>query len=151
MNTTIDASVFVAFLDNEDCEQLNASKCIEFCQKGNQKIFISSVFVSEVISALGRKTQNMNIALKAYDLIEAMKNIKFVTLDEEFSKKTNSLVARLFLRGADAIYAAIAQNSKSVLITLDKEMQKRSKTYIEVYSPLEFIAIYDEKKTKSSG
>jgi predicted nucleic acid-binding protein len=49
------------------------------------------------------------------------------------------LAGRLFLRGADAVYAAVAKRSASSLISLDEELCRRAENEVPCFTPARWL------------
>jgi predicted nucleic acid-binding protein len=52
-------------------------------------------------------------------------NLTLIAVDQTVAEQAASLAAQHGLRGADAVYAAIAADTNSILISLDKEHLSR--------------------------
>jgi predicted nucleic acid-binding protein len=56
-------------------------------------------------------------------------------VDHRLGRASAELAVRLRLRGADAVYVAVAAHLKIPLVTLDTEQRERAKGLIEVKTP----------------
>jgi predicted nucleic acid-binding protein len=61
-------------------------------------------------------------------------------LDEDLTSAACALAGELRLRGADAVYAAVAARMASTLITLDREIQVRAGQHVSGLTPELWIA-----------
>ncbi len=61
--------------------------------------------------------------------------IPVVPLDGAVVDRASDLAARLRLRGADAVYAAVAQQYGTVLITLDRQQLERLLAGVPIARP----------------
>ena len=56
-------------------------------------------------------------------------------MDEYLARLSTRVAATLFLRGADAVYVAVAKRLNIPLVTWDKEQLTRGSPIIETLSP----------------
>jgi predicted nucleic acid-binding protein len=56
------------------------------------------------------------------------------------SEETAKLAATSRLRGADAVYAAVAQRHKTVLVTRDRQQLERLASVIPTQTPEDFLS-----------
>ena len=62
-------------------------------------------------------------------------SVTFVALDEALAIHASTLAAQHGLRGADAVYAAVALQTGCILISLDNEHLTRLKSAVQVMTP----------------
>jgi predicted nucleic acid-binding protein len=63
-----------------------------------------------------------------------------VALDEALGEQARALAAQYGLRGADAVYAAVAQQAGCTLISLDHEHLTRLGNIVTVHTPATALA-----------
>jgi predicted nucleic acid-binding protein len=62
-------------------------------------------------------------------------NQTFIGLDEALAERAVNLAATARLRGADAVYAAVAQRYDTTLVTLDREQLERLPSLVKTARP----------------
>jgi predicted nucleic acid-binding protein len=67
-------------------------------------------------------------------------NVTVVALDEALGYQARALAAQYGLRGADAVYAAVAQQAGCTLISLDHEHLTRLGSIVVVCTPAVVLA-----------
>jgi predicted nucleic acid-binding protein len=66
-------------------------------------------------------------------------NVTLVSLDAVLSQQSLALAAQHGLRGADAIYAAVALHTGSMLLSLDNEHHTRLKGIVSMRMPADLL------------
>ena len=80
----------------------------------------------EVAGAIARRTGDARLARRAMDRLLRLANLRLIPLDRVLAGSAASLAAGLKLRGADAVYVAVAQLLDLPLVTLDREQLARA-------------------------
>lgn len=68
----------------------------------------------------------------------------WVSLDDVMAEESARLAAEYRLRGADAVYAAVARRYGTTLVTLDRQRLKRLRHALLVLTPAEALDRLDE-------
>lgn len=89
----------------------------------------------EVSGARSRRTDDSELAEKITGFLHAQSWIQFVPLTDDLATLAATIAARQRLRGADAIYVALAAQRTLPLVTLDREMRERSKPIVTSVTP----------------
>jgi predicted nucleic acid-binding protein len=84
-------------------------------------ITIPSLALVEVAGSISRTRRRPDRAASFADTIAHLPHVTVVALSPELTAIAVQLAARHALRGADAVYAAVALNAGCTLITLDGE------------------------------
>lgn len=132
---TIDANVFAS--SSSLADKLNAES-EEFLRRVGQqklKIYCPTLLLPEVASAIIRPTSNINAARITLASVESFPNIGFVGLTELGSQAAVQIAITCRLRGADAVYVAVAQEYRTTLITWDQELLTRGAAAVTVMTP----------------
>ena len=77
--------------------------------------------------------------MKVAELIAAKIWVRGVPLDASLAVESMRLAAKLRLRGADAVYVALAATCREPLITLDAEMLERARDVTETLTPEQWL------------
>jgi len=80
------------------------------------------------------------LAREYAEKLAALPFVHWISLDPDMAARSSSLAADHGLRGADAVYAAVAVASGCELISLDREHLTRLGKVLSVRTPSQFIA-----------
>ena len=88
-------------------------------------------------------------------MLEAHPNLNLESLTESRARRAAEVAARLRLRGADAVYVALAEEFNATLITWDNEMLQRGAAVAPTLTPSAWIETQetgnDETDTEASS
>ena len=93
----------------------------------------------EVAGAISRTRANPMQGHAFATAFENLPNVTFVALDSSLAQQAQRLAAQHGLRGADAVYAAVAVQARAVLLSLDNEHITRLRGVVEVRTPAEVL------------
>lgn len=126
MSLTIDASVWIAAADSTDKFHLPSRDLLRKIVVGRIAVIQPAFGRTEVACALARRlrdgTQGRQLTHSVMNRIVTSE----VAIDTAFLTTAETIGTNQFLRGADALYAAAAQQSQSALISWDDEHLKRA-------------------------
>jgi predicted nucleic acid-binding protein len=72
-------------------------------------------------------------------LIEGIPNLHLVSLDPPLAHRAVQIATHHRLRGADAVYVAVAEAFDAALITLDAEMLERGADVVTTMTPSQWM------------
>lgn len=98
-------------------------------------VFGPTLLLVEVAAALARVLDDNARALAMAVAIGDLPNQRLVTLDRGLAELAIDLVAGARLRGADAVYAAVAQHHCTTLLTLDGQQLEHLQGVVRVVQP----------------
>jgi predicted nucleic acid-binding protein len=136
---TLDANIFVRDLAPGDPNYADCHALLEQLSNGSHRIIMPLLILVEVAGTVSRATRAIRGWLAA-EILREQPHITFVTLDATLTEAAAHLAADHALRGADAIYVAVARGSGCTLITLDQEMRVRAAPIVTVRTPGEALA-----------
>lgn len=99
-------------------------------------IFLPYLACVEVAGAISRTRQNPAQAQAFVVAMRHLPNVVFIPLDLALSEQASNLAAQYGLRGADAVYAAVALEYGATLISLDHEHLTRLVGIVPVQPPI---------------
>ena len=137
---TLDASVLVAAASPDDPAGVDAAAVIDAAIQAGLTVHQPSLAFVEVAAAIARRTGDETSAFEAVEALGTMPGIVIHPLDLDAAAEAAFLASRLRLRGADAVYAAVAHRLETILITLDDEMLARSRPLIDAVVPAEWLS-----------
>lgn len=123
---TIDASVWIASADPSD------TRCA-ICNTLLDKLVVEGVFIHvpafaavEVACAIARKLRDGPLGVKVADFLLLQSAARSIPISDRLLNVAKSLGSDSFLRGADALYQAVAKITGSELISLDQDHLTRA-------------------------
>lgn len=135
----VDASVWVASVLDKDAHHEVSLAFMHRFVKERQIATVPVLVWAEIAGAVARRTGDTDRGLKAAGLITAQVWVRGVPLDTSLASESMRLAATLRLRGADAVYVALAATYREPLITLDAEMLERARGVAEVFTPEQWL------------
>ena len=135
----VDASVWVASVLDKDAHH---DVCLAFMHrfvKERQIAIVPLLLWPEISGAVARRTGDADRGMKVAELIAAKIWVKGVPLDASLAHESMRLAASLRLRGADAVYVALAVAYREPLLTLDIEMLERARCLAEAFTPEQWL------------
>ena len=126
MSLTIDASVWISAADATDKFHQPSRDLLRKVVADGIAVIQPAFGRTEVACALARRLRD---AAQGQQLTHSLMNrmvTSEVAMDTAFLTATESLGTCQFLRGADALYATVAQQSQSPLISWDNEHLQRA-------------------------
>lgn len=137
---TVDASVWVNAFDQREPGHLLSRQFLEVVRDHALSIFVPNVVLVEVAGAISRTRQ---APVQAQAFARALSRLPHVTirvLDQVCALNAVNLAAQHGLRGADAVYAAVALETGSTLVSLDNEHLRRLVNLLTVCTPATALA-----------
>ncbi len=136
----IDASVWVAaFLTNDANHDASAAVLRLLVQRKRQTA-APVLALPEIAGAIARRTGNNELAVAAVAFLGKQTWLEFVLIDKPLTRGATEIAIEQRLRGADAVYVALAAQTDGVLVTLDREMLKRTPTGVAAYTPAVWLS-----------
>ena len=118
---TVDASVWVNSFDQREEGHQLSRQVLDLLRSQSRAVIVPNLVLVEVAGAISRTRQDPEKAREFVKTLRDLPNVRFVPLDEALTQRAVILAAQHGLRGADALYAAVAAQSGCTLITLDNE------------------------------
>lgn len=135
----VDASVWVAsVLDKDAHHEISLAFMHRFLME-RQIATVPLLVWAEIAGAVARRTGDTDKGMKVAELIAAKTWVRGVPLDASLAGESMRLAAKLRLRGADAVYVALAATCREPLITLDAEMLERARGVADVFTPEQWL------------
>lgn len=136
MNAVVtDASVWVArFIPQEAGHAACATWLGQFARAGGE-IIAPVLMAAEVCGAISRRTAQPELAREIYAALTNAPEITFVEMNGELAQLAAQTAIDLRLRGADAVYVALARHLGLPLLSLDDEHRIRAGGVIQVIQP----------------
>ncbi|NPA91741.1 MAG: type II toxin-antitoxin system VapC family toxin [Chloroflexi bacterium] len=131
----VDASVWVSALVPQDVHHTRSREWLEERLREGVLLVAPVILLAEVAGAIARRTGDPSLGERATEMILSLPTLRLVPVDDRVGGEAARLAARLRLRGADALYVAVASLLGVPLITWDREQQERCQTVVRTSSP----------------
>jgi len=134
-DVVVDASVFVSRLLRTDPNHSVTCAWFESRDRADGLLVVPALMPPEVAGAIGRRIRDSRVTRRAVEKLLRIPALRVVAVDRALSGRAMTLAAELRLRGADAIYVAVAQRLELPLVTWDREQHDRSGQTISARRP----------------
>ena len=132
---TVDASVWVNGFDQREAGHATSRQLLEELRTRALPIIVPNLVLAEVAGAISR-TRNDPLRAEAFaTTLGQLPNVTVVPLDAALGLRALAVAAQYGLRGADAVYAVVAQQAGCTLISLDNEHLTRLGAIVVVQTP----------------
>lgn len=135
----IDASVWVAAFLARDAHHRDAAVLLRHLVEEGITATTPLLALSEVAGAIARQTDDSELAEKITVFLHTQAWIQFVPLTDDLATAAATAAAQQRLRGADAVYVALAAQRALSLVTLDREMLERTKEIVASATPTAWL------------
>ena len=135
MNCVVDASVLVSYLHSDDLNHSASRSWFHKQVNGGQMLAAPILLLIEVGAAVARRTRSSALGHRAIYNLQRLPLFRLVPIDHRLGLSASQLAADLYLRGADAVYVALAFELTLPLVSWDNEQLERASSAIDVLKP----------------
>ena len=136
---TVDASVFVnAFNPHED-GHVESLQMLAAVQERGDPIIVPTLLLPEIAASVARASNDTAGALQYANATAALPHLTLVTLTPPLARQAADLAATHRLRGADAVYLAVARRYGTTLVSRDNEQRTRGSAAATCQTPEEAL------------
>jgi predicted nucleic acid-binding protein len=137
---TIDASVWInSFDEREDGHEISG-QVLDLLIAQEVAIILPNLAFIEIASAIRRRHGSGEVAERFTNAIRTLPSLTAIPLDEALERQATTIAIQQALRGADAVYAAVAVQFECTLISLDNEHLTRLAGIVEARTPADLLA-----------
>jgi predicted nucleic acid-binding protein len=136
---TVDTSVWVNGSDTLEAGHEISRACLQLLAQRGDHLVLPTLVLAEIAGALSRTRLDATLADTFAAQVAALPNVTLVPLDETLAHQARILAAKHRLRGADAVYAALALAAHTTLISLDNEHLTRLTGIVGVITPAQLV------------
>ena len=133
-DAVVDASVFVSRLLTNDVHHGATTAWFSERTSAGGFFVVPAIMPAEVAGAVSRRLDG-RVARRAVEGLLRIPSLRVVAIDRRLGERAAELAADLGLRGADATYAAIADQLKIPLVTWDGEQRTRAARAVATATP----------------
>jgi predicted nucleic acid-binding protein len=137
---TIDASVHVNALNPTETGSQESQLFLKKISSRPWLVFSPTLLLVEVAAAIARAFDDTERGLTMAQAIRGLPGQTWVSLDETLADESARLASKHRLRGADAVYAAIARRYGTTLITWDRQQLARLQPALSILTPDKALA-----------
>jgi predicted nucleic acid-binding protein len=134
-----DASFWVSAFFARDAHHDEASNLLRRIVGEEIPVTSPTLAVVEVAGALTRRTNDPQAVEAVLSFLYRLSQLSWAPLTLPFSEATAKVAISCSLRGADAIYVALAQQRGIPLITRDKEILSRGQSAAVILTPTDWL------------
>lgn len=136
----VDASVWVGLLVATDYHHASSRLWVDHLAEQGETTIAPVTALVEFAGAVSRVTGDWRQATEGVDLLRRLPHCQFEPIDSILADLAIETAARLRLKGADALYTALAQSLGATLVTWDDEQRRRSLTLVDSMTPQEALS-----------
>lgn len=131
----IDASVYIALINAHEKGHTTSWAWFEQAQAVRETIVAPVILLAEVAAALSRGVGDSLLAHRVVGQLKHSGLIELVPVTLAMAERAAAIAADHRIRGCDAIYVALADQSGDCLITLDRGQLERSVATVSAREP----------------
>jgi predicted nucleic acid-binding protein len=135
----VDASVWLAMFRDNDVHHGASVSFLDVAVSKQQDLNIPNLALAEIAGVFARQTGKARLAARTVRAVLALPRMQRHGLNDALSDRAAALAARCKLRGADAVYVALAEALDEPLISLDQEILDRSMGIVRTVTPAEWV------------
>ena len=122
---TVDASVFVNAFNPHEEGHAESLQILAAIQERGDPVIVPTLLVPEIASAVARASDDIVGAMQYANATAALSHVMIVPLTPALARLASELAATHRLRGADAVYLAVARRYGTTLVSRDEEQRTR--------------------------
>jgi predicted nucleic acid-binding protein len=134
-DAVVDASVWVSRFVTHDAYHAASVRWLAETTSVDGLLAAPALLLPEVAGPIARITKNPRLARRVVSRVLRVGGLRIVSIDRDLAEGAARLAADLRLRGADAVYVALARRLGLPLITLDAEQLARGASVVAVRRP----------------
>lgn len=123
---TVDANVWIAANDRTDTHMERSRDFLAAAARRPETIYLPSYAEVEIACALARRRHSPEVGQQLAKEIMSLSHVVAVPLDTALVTQAVKSGTRFMLRGADALYAAVAAMLSTQLVSWDEELIQRA-------------------------
>ena len=141
---TVDASVYISAMNPAEAGFMGSAAFLQRLREPSWPVFSPTLRLVEVAAATARANADLTRVLAITRALSNLPGQTWVALDESLATEAARMAAEARLRGADAVYAAVASRHRCVLVTRDHQQLERLPQKLTVLTPEEAMTHFHE-------
>ena len=131
----VDANVWVIVAIATDVHHQASLAWLNRRVGAGDELIVPSIVLPEIAGPVSRRTGLADTGLRWARRIAAMPGLRIMAVDDEVSLRATDHAANLRLRGADAVYVAVASILGLPLVSWDDELRARAGRVVRCLTP----------------
>ncbi|MCJ7615319.1 MAG: type II toxin-antitoxin system VapC family toxin [Desulfobacterales bacterium] len=124
--------MIVAALRKQEVHHEAAKNLLKTIKDGEHIAIEPYIVLIEIVAAIKRRTGSSELAKRVKNDFLAIDTINFMDLESTRANDASEIAIKLGVRGMDAIVIQMAKEFNVPLITLDKEMIEKAKSFVDI-------------------
>jgi predicted nucleic acid-binding protein len=137
---TIDASVYLSAVQIGEAGHRVSAEFLAAVRDCLCPVIVPALLLPEVAGVLARSGIDAAAARGYVSQLTQPRSVSLVALDAAEAERAANVAAEQRLRGADAVYAAVALRYGSTLVSLDQQQLDRAAAVVPALTPAEALA-----------
>ena len=137
---TVDASVHINSLNPAEEGSPESQAFLEHIYSRPCPVFSPTLLLVEVAAAIARVFDDPERGMAMAQAVQELPGQVWVSLDEGLTQEAIWLAAKYRVRGADAVYGAVARRYGATLVTQDRQQLERLRSALPTLTPVEALA-----------
>ena len=137
---TIDTSVFISRLRQDDVAHVKSQALLEALPGRPVLTILPTLVRPEIAGVVSRFSGDAQLGRRALEVLDPLPNLNLVALDARLAEEAAQLAADHGMKGADAVYVAVARLFDTTLVTLDQQQADRASSVVRAMGPEEALA-----------
>lgn len=108
-------------------------------QERGDPIIVPTLLLPEIASAVARATDDASGGLRFADATAALPHLTLVPLTAVMARQAAELATTYRLRGADAVYLAVARRYGTTVVSRDEEQRSHGSALVDCQTPEEVL------------
>lgn len=133
--TVTDASVWVSRFLNDDAFHAASLRWLTEMIADERAVVAPASMLAEVAGAIARRTGKTQMGYEVVQRIRRVPSLQLVAIDPDLGNYAAEIASSYRLRGADAMYVAVAHRLQLPLVSWDREQLERAASLIRTSSP----------------
>ncbi len=138
---TVDASVFVNAFNPHEKGHAESLQILSAIKERGDPVIVPALLVPEIASAIARATDDSGGAIQYAHATAALPHLTLVSITTTVARQAADLAATYRLRGADAVYIAVARRYATTLVSRDDEQRTRGAAVVICQTPEEALEL----------
>lgn len=128
----VDASIWVSRLVPQDEHHERCQRWLLHQRAAGVTLVSPSLLLVEVAGAISRRIGDGTLAERAVYMLQSLPGLRLIEMNQAVIQSAAQLAANWGMRGADSIYAAVAQQLSIPLATLDQDQRTKAGKTVEI-------------------
>ncbi len=138
---TVDASVFLNAFNPYEAGHAESHRLLDRLRAEAIPIVVPTLLLPELAGTVARGRQDSRLAREFARTVGRLPHMVLVPLDAMLAQRALEIAAEYRLRGSDAVYATVALQFGSTLVTLDREQRERVAKIVQTRWPAEAMSL----------